>query len=169
MTSLKIIGKCSSCGHVGDLNLSTLSKLIDSVVSITNINQAYDKIICSKCQSKHVCIEDNNGRIIIDPEHLNECVECNCPIEYPRLKAQPDTNVCASCMRDFSEKNKIKTHNPKEVIFDEQLIPDDLKKCGKCSKNTVVRRNRVSDRKFIGCTGFPNCRWTHSLEKNVIT
>ncbi len=35
--------------------------------------------------------------------------------------------------------------------------------CPNCGKNLIVRRNRKSGKRFVGCEGYPECRVTYSL------
>ena len=41
---------------------------------------------------------------------------------------------------------------------DETLGP-----CPNCGKNLIIRRNRRSGKRFVGCEGYPECRVTYSL------
>ena len=55
------------------------------------------------------------------------------------------------------DKEKIKTSIQKA-----QREQDTIGKCPKCDKNMVVRKSKKGKR-FVGCTGFPNCSNTYSL------
>ncbi len=42
---------------------------------------------------------------------------------------------------------------------------DDLGECPECKKGRlVVRQNRKTGSEFVGCSQFPNCRYTQSVD-----
>ena len=74
------------------------------------------------------------------------CEKCNLPIisfGKPRQHACLDPN-CG--------KENIKRHEPKVVG-----------KCPECGNDLLKRSGRYGD--FVGCKGFPKCRYTSSLEE----
>lgn len=42
------------------------------------------------------------------------------------------------------------------------------RKCPQCNKQVVIRKNRTNHEDFIGCSGYPNCRWTMSVRKYLL-
>jgi DNA topoisomerase-1 len=58
------------------------------------------------------------------------------------------------------DKEKIKTS-----IKNAQREQDTIGKCPKCGKNMVIRTSQKKKR-FVGCTGFPECKNTYSLPQN---
>lgn len=36
------------------------------------------------------------------------------------------------------------------------------KRCPACQKEVLIRTNRQTQRNFLGCSGYPICRWTYS-------
>ena len=42
--------------------------------------------------------------------------------------------------------------------------PPDKARCPRCRRPTVVRENSDGSGYFLGCTGFPRCRWTSPFE-----
>jgi DNA topoisomerase-1 len=58
------------------------------------------------------------------------------------------------------DKEKIKTS-----IKNAQREQDTIGKCPKCGKNMVIRTSKKKKR-FVGCTGFPDCKNTYSLPQN---
>jgi DNA topoisomerase-1 len=63
-------------------------------------------------------------------------------------------NVIRSLEKD---KEKIKMS-----IKNAQLEQNTIGKCPKCGNNMVIRTSK-NNKRFIGCTGFPNCNNTYSL------
>jgi DNA topoisomerase-1 len=81
--------------------------------------------------------------------------------EIVRESRQMLTNVMKSLEKD---KDKIKVSIQK--AHKEQ---NKMGKCPKCGKDMIVRTSR-KDKRFVGCTGFPNCKNTYSLpQKGEIT
>ena len=60
------------------------------------------------------------------------------------------------------EKDKEKIKNS---INDAQRKQDKVGKCPKCGKDMVVRTSRRGKR-FVGCTGYPDCKNTYSLPQS---
>ena len=42
-------------------------------------------------------------------------------------------------------------------------VDETLGSCPECGKNLIVRRNRKSRKRFVGCEGYPDCRVTYPL------
>lgn len=57
-----------------------------------------------------------------------------------------------------TEKEKIKT-NIRNAIKEQNTVGP----CPKCGKPLVVRVSKMKKKRFIGCTGYPNCSNTYSL------
>ena len=75
------------------------------------------------------------------------CEKCGLPmISFGR---KPPTHAC---LDPNCGKDRTKTHNP-EVVG----------KCPECGKDLVKRSGRYGD--FIGCKGFPKCRFTASVDE----
>ena len=58
------------------------------------------------------------------------------------------------------DKDKIKTN-----IQSAQREQNNIGPCPKCGKNLVIRSSKQGKR-FVGCTGFPDCKNTYSLPQN---
>ncbi len=41
---------------------------------------------------------------------------------------------------------------------------DKVGKCPDCGKDLIVRENRKTKELFIGCTGYPNCDYSQSID-----
>jgi len=155
--------KCTSCSHEASYNLAQLKVRFGFEVNSSNINQTYGDYSCTECESPDIQVKDQTGKVLIDPKKIKECSQCGYPITGPRLQAQPTTNVCVSCASDLSANREPAIHQPEAISFQRDLLPQELKFCGKCGKPSVVRQNRQTKDTFVGCSDFPNCRWTHKL------
>lgn len=72
-----------------------------------------------------------------------------------------------SVMNDFYDPFSdalAKIHSKKDVIR-ESLIEDTQENCPQCSKQLIVRWGRNG--KFIGCSGYPDCRYTRPLTEDT--
>lgn len=141
------------CGHNADLE-----NLGNQQLTLKNIHQFYNKLICTKCRSKKSININLNEEQIIDHERLVLC-KCNKPIIIPRLKINPNITTCITC-QESSEKPII---SPRIKI---PRIPERFKKCSSGHK-TVIQMNRESGKFFIGCSKFTDpserCMWTKEL------
>ncbi|MBR3140155.1 MAG: topoisomerase DNA-binding C4 zinc finger domain-containing protein, partial [Methanobrevibacter sp.] len=75
-----------------------------------------------------------------------KCEKCGLPIisfGKPRQRA---------CLDQHCGKDKTKPHKPEEVG-----------ECPECGKKLLKRSGRYGE--FIGCSGFPKCRFTCSVEE----
>jgi len=73
-----------------------------------------------------------------------------------------------SVIKDFYqpfEKALLEVKSKKDIIR-ESLIEDTDEKCPKCGKPLIVRWGRNG--KFIGCSGYPECRYTRPLDESEI-
>lgn len=154
--------ECSDCSHIKTIRADDLEKMVGHEIKVTTVNRFYEKLTCGSCSGKAIRVWDANDRLLIDPEHYSECRQCGLAIEYPRIQALPGTNICAGCASDITDERP-KTHQPEPIQFDAERIPERLKKCPTCSKKTILRMNRRTGERFVGCSGFPGCRWTSSI------
>ena len=153
---------CVSCNHSAGTTFHDLEQKVGERVHLANVNQLYHRLHCAACGATDVLVSDASGRTLVDPRNLVECRKCSYPIEHPRLQTNPNTNVCASCAKQGAKPNLNQTHLPEVITLDRDRIPKDLRNCPDCGKNTVLRQNRRTLERFIGCSGFPYCRWTMS-------
>jgi len=71
--------------------------------------------------------------------------------------------MLTSMMKELeNDKEKIKTN-----IKNAQREQNTIGKCPKCGKTMVIRISKKNKR-FVGCTGFPNCKNTYSLPQSGI-
>jgi len=154
---------CQSCDSCTEVNLVQFLDPQGESVGERQVNQIYEQLSCEKCNSSFIKVSDSTGRVIIDPLNLSPCRICGCPIEVPRKVALPETNICSNCIVDNNEHGDVAKHIPEPIRLDEDLIPDELKSCPKCGSRTLLKRNRKTQERFIGCLAFPVCRWGASL------
>ncbi|MCL2687783.1 MAG: DNA topoisomerase I [Methanobrevibacter sp.] len=77
----------------------------------------------------------------------NKCEKCNLPmISFGRRKSRQITCLDSKCGVDYT---KIKE-------------PEIVGKCPECGENLLKRQGRYGE--FIGCSNFPKCKFTSSLE-----
>jgi hypothetical protein len=120
-------------------------------------NQGRSRRYCSAKSSpgEPSRIADDAGLILVDPASLTSCRACGFPIPLPRLGALPGTNVCGACAAEGAKPRPAPAY---------PQPPADRVKCPRCGKPTVVRQNSEDQGFFLGCTGFPTCRWTQPFE-----
>jgi hypothetical protein len=157
--------ECVACGHAASVSAERLEAEVGEPVKINTINQVYARLTCMECGEGPVRVLDDRDRLIIDPEHLVECHKCRCPVEELRLAVQPKTNICAACMIGAvdAERKPPGVHIPDPIQLDDQRIRKVNKTCTRCGKKTVLRQNKRTLKRFLGCIGFPYCRWTRSV------
>ena len=56
------------------------------------------------------------------------------------------------------------TSSPGDEVSGPVTPSSEEPQCPRCSRGMEVRRNRQSGAQFYGCSGFPGCRETYSLE-----
>lgn len=157
--------ECAACDHAARVSAERLESEVGAPVKLNTINQVYARLSCMECGEGPVRVLDQQDRLIIDPDHLVECQKCGCPVEKPRLEVQPNTNMCAACMSGAvnAEGRSTGTHIPEPIKLDDERIRKVDKNCTRCGKKTVLRQNKRTMKRFLGCSGFPYCRWTRSV------
>lgn len=150
-----VLIECGECDHSAVLDEDRFAEMIGDDLSIKTVSKLFPRLRCSKCGSRTIFIKDERERVIIDPRDIVSCKSCGLPIPLPRLAAMPGTNICPSCA--------IEGVKPQPQAAYPQP-PDDMRECPRCGLPTVVRQNEEDRNYFIGCTGFPKCRWTCPLD-----
>ena len=145
---------CVNCHHAKMLQSVDLAVYLDEEISLKNIAQLHGKTRCVECDGKISEIHDGSGRLLIDPLNVTPCHCCGLPIVIPRLEAMPSANVCAMCAEEGAKP-------PQAPPYPQP--PPDKRKCPRCKSPTVVRENSQDHNFFVGCTLYPNCRWTSPL------
>ena len=92
------------------------------------------------------------------PEDAVICEGCDEPIPKARLEIFPHARLCVECAQD--EENE----PDRGVVF--PPVPAGLRgKCPRCNEGVaVVYQNHTDKNFFVGCSTFPNCRWSTSME-----
>ncbi len=83
-------------------------------------------------------------------------------------KIETEDKDFVSVINDFYqpfEEALTKTKSKKDLIRD-SLIKDADEKCPECGKDLIIRWGRNG--KFIGCSGYPDCRYTRPLEQEEV-
>ena len=145
---------CIDCGRAAQVSAEVLERQLDEPPTLVNIASAWPKFKCRACGSKRIRLSDESGRLLVDPDSHLKCGSCGLPIIRPRLEAMPQASVCQQCAENLATPELTPQH---------PSPPPELSKCLQCGNLTVVRENSEDGSYFIGCTGFPRCRWTASL------
>lgn len=92
------------------------------------------------------------------PEDAVICEGCDEPIPKARLEIFPYTRLCVECAQH--EENE----PDRGVVF--PPVPAGLRgKCPGCNVGVaVVYQNHTDKNFFVGCSTFPSCRWSTSVE-----
>jgi len=146
--------ECRRCDHRSEMSGALLEERLDEPLSIRSVGQLYGRLRCSQCGRSEVRVLDDAGHLLINPTAITPCALCGQPIPLPRLSAMPNSNVCLACAAGATER----PHDPPYP-----MPPADRQKCLFCGRSTIVRQNKEDEDFFLGCTGFPKCRWTNSL------
>jgi hypothetical protein len=155
-TFAKILLECSECRRQASLDAASVEFRLDEPLSMKNASLLYGKLRCSNCASREIKIRDDVGRVLIDPASLTRCRVCGEPIPLPRLKAMPGTDRCVRCAVEGA-KHPVAPPYPQP--------PVDKQTCPRCTSPTIVRQNNEDQHYFLGCTGFPKCRWTAPFDQ----
>jgi len=147
---------CIECAHSGQIELAHFSEKLGEIANLSNIGELVATLVCSQCQNDSVRVFDDNDRLLFDSEHIVGCVKCGVPIPLPRLQSLPRTNRCTKCATSRDEPSPLEQH--------ETTLQKSYKyTCDTCGKPSVRRKNSRNRTEFYGCSGFPECRWTHHL------
>ena len=125
---------------------------------INIFSHLYDEIMCGKCENFPLNIINNKHELVLDPDKIIPCNECDKPILLTRLKIKKGTKICTPCARkeELSTVEKIKIHNDKAKRSLHQY--SNMTKCKKWEKITT-RYVQSSGTPFLGCSTFPSCWW----------
>ena len=168
-----------SCDFRVELKLSNLKTFFDEKFGeeifeskkdydINIFSHLYDEIMCGKCENFPLNIINNKHQLVLDPDKIVPCSECEKPILLTRLKIKKGTKICTPCARkeELSTVEKIKIHNDK-AMPKSPPIPADMTKCEKCGKDSTTRYVASSGTWFLGCSTFPSCWWRKNLPQTA--
>lgn len=159
----RIITECNKCNNKSGIDYKKLNNIYTSMLfegnlKKGNLNKLLSKFYCSKCNSKSLKISDKDNNLLFDTDYSRKCKNCN--IHLPvNIK---DYDTCMECRLD----NEIE----KSKGFQFPPVPSKYSgECPRCKKNerkgmVVVYQNSSSKEFFLGCSSFPNCRWSKTLD-----
>ncbi len=150
--------ECLGCGYSTAKAREWFLLLIeDDEPNVSDINQIIHRLTCSNCGSHNVKIS-TGGRLFFDTSIPTNCQICRLIIPIPRLEAEPNTLTCVRCVNEgFKEFEKGPTIPE---------VPTGMRgKCPRCKKTArsgivVVYQNASEKNFFLGCSSFPQCRWS---------
>ena len=153
--SFKFICSNNECKYERDLSKEEIADLLEyEPKNLYEACKLYNDIECSLCSNNFFYVFNNHGSLIIDPNNIKRCDNCESPIPLPRLETFPDTNVCLpSCAEKIKSKSKIP-----DIKY--PPIPEGMEECPKCKSKTTVRYSEKNYDFFLSCMTFPNCWWT---------
>ena len=135
---------------------------------INIFSHLYDEIMCGICENFPLTVINNKHEMVLDPDKIIPCEQCQKPILLTRLKIKKGTKICTPCARkdELTDVEKIKIHNDK-AIPKSPPIPPDMTTCEKCGKDSTTRYVQSSGTWFLGCSTFPTCWWRKSLPQTA--
>jgi len=147
---------CVECGHSDQADLEEFQRKSGEAANLSNIGELVETLSCFKCESKSIQISDDNDRLLFDPENVVSCIKCGLPIALPRLQSLPGTNQCTKCAAGEDEAPHQEQHHT-------NLQKSYKYSCETCGKPSVKRKNSRTGTEFFGCSGYPDCKWTHHI------
>lgn len=145
--------KCQKCAHSSKMS-SERYDFYAGPLTVLSVMESAKDFICSKCRRKVVEIEGPRGEILFDAHNINPCWNCGSSIPIARLKLMPSTCLCLVCQDSREQPPKVSPY---------PSVPKGEETCPKCDSQTTIRQNGETLEYFIGCTSFPKCRHTSSI------
>ena len=151
--------ECLECGHSVIRERSYLLGLVGDIKDpkISNLNSVMMRFKCSKCLGRLVRLK-SGLTVYFDSSRIISCVSCKLPIPIPRIELVSNASTCADCAEEANESIA------KGTLFPN--VPIGMRgKCPTCEKKAakgivVVYQNAKDKEFFLGCSGFPRCRWS---------
>lgn len=153
---MKFKAICILCDHAAELDNERLSAVLEAAPSKKNIHRVYKKLICKKCSVKQMQLLSDDNILLIDPGQIRKCLSCDEPIILPRQQASPTTTLCIECAEANEAPQKFAPY---------PQPPNELSQCPKCKWPTIIREHSQTGEYFIGCTHFPKCFWSSSMQE----
>ena len=123
--------------------------------NIETLVENLGKLICSVCSKAPEFIYNDRSDLLFDLTNLTHCSECENPVPVARLKAVPGTSVCTGCASQGASDSQTPPPHPQP--------PPDLRTCPRCGSSSEMRQNGQDKSWFIGCSTYPDCRWTRNF------
>ena len=102
----------------------------------------------------------NDPTPVLEPETAGGVSFASCGDIIPegRLEAMPYTHFCVHCKDDGENTSSL------GVVF--PLVPHcPVGDCSRCGVGiAVVYQNHTDKNFFVGCSTFPSCRWSKSMD-----
>ena len=158
--------------HLGEIGKELISANRETRNVMTFIGK------CPNCNDGELYIRKGKfGQFIA----CNKYPECKTIFSIPQVKVKPTKEICESCkhpkVQIIKKKGaQIVCINPKcpskmeEYDKEQKKEMEDIdsgkleKKCPKCGQPLVLRKSIYGA--FLGCKGYPKCRYTERLESN---
>lgn len=126
-----------------------------------NIREALARLVCTGCSSKRcdAWAAGDGGAQLIDADQYRVCDRCGLPRLLAELWAHPAATLCPRCIAEArasaAAADAERTRHP--------APPPGHERCPRCRKPAIVREPKEGGPYFLGCTGFPACRWSRDL------
>jgi ssDNA-binding Zn-finger/Zn-ribbon topoisomerase 1 len=143
--------ECSTCGRRTKVDGADLGNRIDDELSFDTVGRIVKRLVCGSCRARSIKVYDDSARLLVDTANTPLCRVCGDPILLPRIRALPTTTLCGHCATEASVQTQPRPY---------PQPPAQRSKCPRCGRPTIVRENSKDADYFLGCTGFPTCRWT---------
>ena len=157
---------CNNCGNDNVLKQEVLTAQLRGFdhLTLSNLATLISRFICSKCRSRSQRISDANGDLLFDANQIVHCKRCKLPIPFPRIKILPGVNICTLC------KEEDEDDEPLELGPQFPAVPKGFRgRCPVCEKKgssgiVVVYQNSKNKSFFLGCSSYPNCKWSKLVD-----
>lgn len=113
---------------------------------IKNFKKTFDNRLGEAKQSMQKVPDEEVGR---------NCPDCNRPLIYRTNRRDRSKFIGCSGYKEGCRYTESLKQKPAATILEE--------KCPSCGKNLIERHSRRNEQ-FVGCTGFPSCKYTRSLK-----
>ena len=127
---------------------------IKALEKILNLNNnIFISLVCFSNQTK---IRVNSQSIVVQLDNLIRTIK-----KFYKVELDTDINLIANKIEslNITENDKRKKHikSIKEKVKKDNIKIDNMI-CPKCGKELVLRNGKYGT--FVGCSGYPNCRYT---------
>lgn len=151
---------CRDCGRTAPVAEDALAAWLGEAPTMRTIRAALGHLVCSACGSRRydAWVAGAEGRQLLDADHTRTCRHCGLPRLLDELRARPTAEVCALCAELAKAEEEAARAKPWP------MPPAGHEKCPRCGRPTIVRESKdAPGAYFLGCTGFPACRWTGDM------
>ncbi|MBX9699532.1 MAG: hypothetical protein K2X74_08845 [Acetobacteraceae bacterium] len=154
---------CRDCGRAGTVPEAALTTWLGEQPTMLNIRDVLARLICSApgCRSRRsdVWAAGEGGAQLIAADCYRVCDRCGLPRLLAELEKHPGRTLCPACFIAVAAE----ATNAKAKGAIHPMPPPGIERCPRCGKPTIVREPKEGGPYFLGCTGFPSCRWNCNL------